>query len=60
MPWITPLVTDASTSLAEAARLTSTSGFQFTGAEKKALIAFLRTLTDERFVSDPRFSGPFR
>jgi len=27
--------------------------------EKKALVAFLRTLTDERFVHDARFSDPF-
>lgn len=28
-------------------------------AEKAALVAFLRTLTDETFLSDPKFSDPF-
>lgn len=28
--------------------------------EKSALVAFLKTLTDERLVQDPRFSDPFR
>lgn len=27
--------------------------------EKRAVIAFLRTLTDEQFVRDPRFANPF-
>ena len=27
--------------------------------EKAALVAFLKTLTDPRFLSDPRFSDPF-
>lgn len=31
----------------------------FTESEKAALVAFLRTLTDERFLTDPRFSDPF-
>lgn len=35
------------------------SGFGLTDAQKSALIAFLMTLTDEAFVSDPRFSDPF-
>ncbi len=37
----------------------STSGFKFTAEQKAALVAFLKTLTDEDFVSDPRFSDPF-
>ena len=36
-----------------------TSGFRFTAEEKVALIAFLKTLTDSQFVTDPRFSDPF-
>jgi len=31
----------------------------FTDLEKEALIAFLRTLTDTKFINDPRFSDPF-
>jgi len=34
-------------------------GFQFTPKERKALAAFLGTLTDEAFVTDPKFSDPF-
>lgn len=29
------------------------------GAEKKALISFLNTLTDDTFISDPKYSNPF-
>jgi cytochrome c peroxidase len=32
---------------------------RFTSSEKASLIAFLKTLTDERFLSDPKFSNPF-
>src|SRR5262249_1046735 len=32
----------------------------FTDNEKAALIAFLGTLTDQRFLTDPRFSDPFQ
>jgi cytochrome c peroxidase len=32
----------------------------FTSSEKAALIAFLKTLTDSKFLSDPRFSDPFK
>jgi cytochrome c peroxidase len=31
----------------------------FTESEKAALIAFLRTLTDREFLTDPKFSDPF-
>lgn len=31
----------------------------FTTSEKAALIAFLKTLTDEKFLNDPKFSNPF-
>ena len=36
-----------------------TSGFQFTATQKAALVAFLKTLTDRQFVTDPRYSDPF-
>jgi cytochrome c peroxidase len=32
----------------------------FTDSEKAALIAFLKTLTDPKFLTDPRFSDPFQ
>ena len=32
---------------------------KFTASEKAALIAFLKTLTDRTFLTDPRFSNPF-
>ena len=31
----------------------------FTESEKEALVAFLRTLTDTSFLTDPKFSDPF-
>lgn len=34
--------------------------FRFTIQEKRALVAFLKTLTDRKFIKDPRFSDPFR
>jgi cytochrome c peroxidase len=37
----------------------SASGFRFTSRQKAALVAFLRTLTDNQFLTDPRFSDPF-
>jgi cytochrome c peroxidase len=33
--------------------------FNFTDADKKALVAFMKTLTDKSFTSDPRFADPF-
>jgi len=30
-----------------------------TTEEKKALVAFLKTLTDTELVNDPKFSDPF-
>lgn len=41
------------------ARDKGTSGFGLTRKQKSALVAFLKTLTDEEFISDPRFSDPF-
>lgn len=38
----------------------SDSGFNFTSTQRRALLAFLRTLTDQQFVEDPKFSDPFR
>jgi cytochrome c peroxidase len=32
----------------------------FTESEKAALIAFLKTLTDHKFLTDPKFSDPFQ
>ena len=32
---------------------------RFTRSEKAALIAFLKTLTDEKFLADPKFASPF-
>jgi cytochrome c peroxidase len=32
----------------------------FTDSEKRALVDFLKTLTDHTFLTDPRFSDPFR
>ncbi len=34
-------------------------GFNFSEQDKEALVAFLRTLTDDGFINDPRFSDPF-
>jgi cytochrome c peroxidase len=34
-------------------------GFTITGGEKSDLIAFLRSLTDSTFLTDPRFSNPW-
>jgi cytochrome c peroxidase len=44
---------------AEADRDRGLSGFKYTPAQKAALVAFLKTLTDEQFISDPRFADPF-
>ena len=35
------------------------TGAKITGQQKQELAAFLRTLTDERFLRDPRFSDPW-
>ncbi len=34
-------------------------GFQLTPEERAELVAFLMSLTDEKFVTDPRFSNPW-
>ncbi len=34
-------------------------GFDFTDSEKEAMVAFLKTLTDESFLTEPRWSDPF-
>ena len=36
------------------------TGFSLTDKEKSDLLVFLGSLTDEEFLSDPRFSSPFR
>lgn len=35
------------------------NGFELTAEERADLIAFLESLTDETFLSDPRFASPF-
>ena len=40
-------------------RLLGPDNYDFTPTEKSALVAFLHTLTDERFLADERFSDPF-
>lgn len=35
------------------------TGFLLSDRKQAALVAFLRTLTDERLISDPRFASPF-
>ncbi|MFW6087861.1 MAG: di-heme enzyme, partial [Myxococcota bacterium] len=34
-------------------------GFDMTEQEKEDVLAFLRSLTDESFIENPRFSNPF-
>ncbi len=34
-------------------------GFDFATDDKAALLAFLKTLSDEKFITDPKFSDPF-
>jgi cytochrome c peroxidase len=34
--------------------------FNFTDGEKAALVAFLKTLSDRKFITDPKFSDPFQ
>lgn len=36
-----------------------TRGFQFSTGEKASLLAFLKTLSDPKFITDPKFSDPF-
>jgi len=36
------------------------AGFAITDSETRDLVAFLRSLTDEAFVADPRFSDPWK
>ena len=33
--------------------------FSLTAGEKADLVAFLEALTDQQFLTDPRFSNPF-
>lgn len=35
------------------------AGFKITDQQRQDLIAFLESLTDEQFITDPRFSDPF-
>ena len=34
-------------------------GFELTAEEREDVLAFLRSLTDEAVLTDPRFSDPF-
>ena len=34
------------------------NGIPLTQGQKAAIVAFLRTLTDQTFIADPRFSAP--
>lgn len=40
-------------------RAGATTGFQLTSDQKSALLAFMKTLTDETMTSDPKFADPF-
>ncbi|MEM9836818.1 MAG: cytochrome c peroxidase [Bacteroidota bacterium] len=35
------------------------TGFELTPRKQAALVAFMKTLTDESFINDPRFASPF-
>ncbi len=37
----------------------SVKGFELTAAEKEDLLAFLASLTDEAFLTNPRFQDPW-
>jgi cytochrome c peroxidase len=41
-------------------QLNAARHLNFTDSEKAALVAFLKALTDDRFLTDPKFSDPFR
>lgn len=41
-------------------RADNSAGFSFSRGEQKAMLAFLKTLTDETFVTDPKFADPFQ
>jgi cytochrome c peroxidase len=47
------------TSREQASKKSKTSGFRYTAKQKAALVAFLKTLTDNKIARDPRFSDPF-
>jgi cytochrome c peroxidase len=35
-------------------------GFNFDSNQKASLVAFLKTLSDQKFIADPKFSDPFQ
>ncbi len=41
------------------ASVKTTAGFAYSQKQKSALIAFLKTLTDKKLLTDPKFSDPF-
>jgi cytochrome c peroxidase len=47
------------TSREDDSKKSKTSGFRYTAKQKAALVAFLKTLTDNKITTDPRFSDPF-
>ncbi len=53
---LSPLILEADN---EKADPTQALGLQLTRDEVTAIIAFLHTLTDQTFLTDPRFSNPF-
>jgi cytochrome c peroxidase len=53
---LSPLILEADNEVADP---TQALGLQLTDVEIDAIIAFLHTLTDEAFLSNPKFSNPF-
>ncbi|WP_170356492.1 cytochrome-c peroxidase [Ruegeria lacuscaerulensis] len=53
---LSPLILEADNEVADP---TQALGLQLTEVEIDAIIAFLHTLTDEAFLSNPKFSNPF-
>ena len=58
---LSPLIAEASNSLTGSAEGVAHDriSLHLSDEEKQAIIAFLHTLTDDRFTTNPRFSNPF-
>lgn len=54
---LSPLILEADNLIADP---TAAQGLNLTSEETRAIIAFLHTLTDETFLTDERFSNPFK
>ena len=54
---LSPLILEADNMDADP---TASNGLNLAPEEVEAIIAFLHTLTDEQFLTDPRFSDPFK